>query len=61
MIREPIYHIVFVYDGVKFEKDVYAFDFGITNLGCLTMYFTDRGTIVIDIEKLDWYEITKIY
>ena len=60
MLRKPIYHISFVYDGVRFEKDVFAFDFDISNKGCLTMYFTESGTIVIDTEKILWYEITKI-
>ena len=59
-MNKPIYHIKFRYMGVNFEKDVYAFDFGITYPECLTMYFTEGGKIVIDTEKLEQYEIKVI-
>lgn len=60
MLDKPIYNIKFRYNGVNFEKDVYAFDFNITYPNCLTLYFTEGGKIVIDTEKLEEYNITAI-
>ncbi len=59
-MNDPIYNVKFCYNGVNFEKDVYAFDFGVTYPNCLTMYFKEGGKIIVDIDKIEWYEIHAI-
>lgn len=59
-MNKPIYTIRFLYNGVRYEHDVFAFDFGVTYPDCLTMYFKDASRIVVDEEGLEDVEITTI-
>ena len=59
-MNRPIYSIRFLYNGVRYEHEVYAFDFDITYPDCLTMYFKDASRIVVDEDGIDEVEITCI-
>lgn len=54
-MNRPIYNIILMYNGVRYEYDVFAFDFDVTYEGCLTMYFKDYSRIVLDLDGLDDY------
>lgn len=59
-MNKPIYNVKFRYNGVNFEYDVYAFDYGITYPGCYTFYFRENGKIVIDEDGVEDMEIELI-
>jgi len=54
------YHVSLVWNGDRFERDVIAFDFGITNPKCLTIYYVSGGCLVIDECGIEFVEITPI-
>ena len=56
-MNRPIYSIRFLYNGVRYEHEVFAYDFDVTYPDCLTMYFRDCSRIVVDIDGLEDIEI----
>ena len=59
-MKNPIYRITFLYEGLRYVNEVFAFDFDITYEGCLTMYFREGGRIVVDKELIEELEIEVI-
>lgn len=55
-----LYRIDFVWNGDHFVRDIIAFDYGITHPGCLTIYHTEGGCLVIREEGLEFVEITPL-
>ena len=54
------YHVSLVWNGDMFERDVIAFDFGITHPNCLTIYHVNGGSLIIDECGIEYVEITPI-
>ncbi len=54
------YHVSLVWNGDRFERDVIAFDFGITHPKCLTIYYVTGGTLIIDECGIEYIEITPL-
>ena len=49
-----------VWNGDKFERDIIAFDFGITHPKCLTIFHTTGGCLIIDETGIEAIEITPL-
>ena len=54
------YHISFVWNGDTFERDVIAFDFGVTHPSCLTIFHMSGGCLIIDEAGIEKIEITPL-
>lgn len=54
------YHLTMVWNGDKFERDVIAFDFGITHPKCLTIFYITGGSLIIDETGIEAIEITPL-
>lgn len=54
------YHVSFVWNGDTFERDVIAFDFGITHPSCLTIFHTSGGCLIINETGIERIEITPL-
>ncbi len=59
-MNKPIYNVKFQYNGVNFEKDCYAYDYGVTYPGCYTFYFKDNAKIIVDADGVTDFEVTLI-
>jgi hypothetical protein len=54
------YHLTMVWNGDKFERDIIAFDFGITHPKCLTIFYVTGGSLIIDETGIEAVEITPL-
>lgn len=54
------YHLTMVWNGDKFERDIIAFDFGITHPNCLTIFYASGGCLIIDETGIEAIEITPL-
>ena len=54
------YHVSLVWNGDRFERDVIAFDFGVTHPKCLTIFHVNGGSLIIDECGIEFIEITPI-
>lgn len=54
------YHLTMVWNGDKFDRDIIAFDFGITHPNCLTIYHATGGCLIIDEIGIEAIEITPL-
>jgi len=60
MIPSNLYHISMIWNGDRFERDVIAFDFGITHPKCLTIFHATNGCLIIDETGIEAIEITPL-
>ena len=56
----PIYRVDFVWNGEHYIKEVTAFDWGISHPKCLTLYYAEGGSIIIDELGIESIEITPL-
>lgn len=54
------YHLIMIWNGDKFERDIIAFDFGITHPKCLTIFHATGGCLIIDETGIEAIEITPL-
>lgn len=59
-MNKPRYHIRFLLYSLRYEYDVFSYDFDVTYVNCFTMYFKDGGRIVVDADSIEELEITLI-
>lgn len=60
MVPSNLYHISMIWNGDRFERDVIAFDFGITHPKCLTIFNATNGCLIIDETGIEAIEITPL-
>lgn len=54
MTVKAVYKVIYNFDGVRYEKYCTGYDFDVSVIGCLTLYFSNsNGRIVLPAYKIE--------